>query len=61
MMPKVGMSAQEIADTSVVSLVQNEWLREIAWQLTKLRESLPTEAYIKANMHGTPTWHAMLK
>jgi hypothetical protein len=40
MMTKVGLTSKEIEDTRVVDVVDREWLKEIAWQLAKLREDM---------------------
>lgn len=40
MMHKVGLTSTEIECTNVGDVVDREWLKEIAWQLAKLREGL---------------------
>lgn len=40
MMKKTGLTSEEIVNLPVIQASEVEWLREVAWQLAKLREQL---------------------
>lgn len=40
MMPKYGLTSDEIRAVNVSDAVDREWLKELCWQIAKLRESL---------------------
>lgn len=60
MMPKYGLTSDEIRAVNVSDAVDREWLKELCWQIAKLRESLPTKANT-SNRYGDHEYHTTFK
>jgi hypothetical protein len=54
-------TSEEIEGMGMAGTVEIDWLKEIAWQLAKLRESLPTQAVTTSDQYADKEYTTKFK